>query len=90
MKRNWANGRTKLLNKLRQLPELADVASDQQPGGLQLSVDVDREKAARLNIHAASHRRHALRCLWAAAGLDHFYATEPISGHSGSRAEFSN
>ena len=32
------------------LPELADVASDQQTGGLQLSVDVDRQAAARYNI----------------------------------------
>ena len=35
---------------LRELPELTDVASDQQPGGLQVNVDVDREKASRLNI----------------------------------------
>jgi hydrophobe/amphiphile efflux-1 (HAE1) family protein len=43
----WAD---KLLNKFRSLPELTDVASDEQPGGLQLNVVVDREKAARLNI----------------------------------------
>ncbi len=30
--------------------ELADVASDQQTGGLQLSVDIDREQAARFNV----------------------------------------
>src|SRR5260221_8161248 len=36
---------TKLLTKFRDLPELADVATDQQESGLQLSVDVDREKA---------------------------------------------
>ena len=40
----------KLLEKLRSLPELADVASDQQSGGLQISVDVDRELAARFNV----------------------------------------
>jgi multidrug efflux pump subunit AcrB len=40
----------KLLAKLRQLPELTDVASDQQSNGLQISVDVDRDKASRLNI----------------------------------------
>ena len=39
-----------LLEKLRSLPELADVASDQQSGGLQLRVDIDREKASRYNI----------------------------------------
>ncbi len=40
----------KLLNKLRTQPELADVATDQQLGGLQVSVDVNRDKASRLNI----------------------------------------
>ncbi len=40
----------KLLAKLRALPELTDVASDQQSNGLQLTVDVDRDKASRLNI----------------------------------------
>ena len=40
----------KLLAALRDKPELADVASDQQSGGLQVRVDVDREKASRLNV----------------------------------------
>jgi len=43
----WA---PKLLEKMAARPELADVASDQQSGGLQLYVDVDRNQAARLNI----------------------------------------
>src|SRR5262249_30199877 len=42
----WA---TKLLNRLRELPEFADVATDQQTGGWQVSIEVDREKASRLN-----------------------------------------
>jgi multidrug efflux pump len=40
----------KLVKKLGSLPQLSDVASDQQINGLQLNVDVDREKASRLNI----------------------------------------
>ncbi len=43
----WA---PKLLDKLRGLPELADVASDQQSNGLQVTVDVDRQLAARYNV----------------------------------------
>ncbi len=43
----WA---PKLLAQLRQQPELADAASDQQSTGLQIMVDVDRDKASRLNI----------------------------------------
>jgi len=41
---------SKLLAKLSEQPELADVASDQQQGGLQVSVTVDREKASRYNV----------------------------------------
>jgi multidrug efflux pump subunit AcrB len=43
----WA---PKLLTVLRNKPALSDVASDQQSGGLQVSVDVDREQASRLNV----------------------------------------
>jgi multidrug efflux pump len=43
----WA---TKLLAKLRTLPDLTDVATDQQSGGLQLRIDVDRDTASRLNV----------------------------------------
>jgi multidrug efflux pump len=40
----------KLVQKLGQLPQLTDVASDQQVNGLQLNVDVNREEASRLNV----------------------------------------
>ena len=43
----WAS---KLLAKLRTLPDLVDLATDQQSNGLQLSIDVDRDTASRLNI----------------------------------------
>jgi multidrug efflux pump len=39
-----------LLARLRDLPELTDVASDEQAGGLQVSVMVDRERASQLNL----------------------------------------
>src|SRR5260370_38408128 len=44
---DWA---PKLVEKFNTVPELADVASDQQSRGLQLRIDVDRSKASRLNI----------------------------------------
>jgi len=43
----WA---PRMLEKLRTLPELRDVASDQQTSALQLAVDIDRDSAARLGI----------------------------------------
>jgi len=39
-----------LLTKLRTLPELQDVASDQQSGGLQLALQIDRDTASRLGV----------------------------------------
>jgi len=43
----WA---PRLLERLRALPELRDVASDQQSGGLAASLAIDRDTAARLGI----------------------------------------
>ncbi len=43
----WA---PKLVDKLRSLPELRDVASDQQNTGLQLKLDIDRDTASRLGV----------------------------------------
>ena len=45
--REWA---PLLVERLRRLPELVDVASDQQASGLQVLIDVDREAASRLGI----------------------------------------
>ena len=40
----------KMLAKLRALPELRDVNTDQQTQGLQLNVQIDRDTAARLGV----------------------------------------
>ena len=56
-----------LLEQLRKLPELADVASDQQDGALQMTLVIDRDTASRLGDHRAGDRRHALRRLRPAA-----------------------
>ena len=40
----------KLVDKLRTRPELLDVASDQQNGGLQVALAIDRDTASRLGI----------------------------------------
>lgn len=45
--REWA---PKFVAGLQELPELADVASDQQSSGLQLQVKIDRDTAARLGV----------------------------------------
>jgi multidrug efflux pump len=48
---NWA---PRLLQKLRSLPELRDVNTDQQDKGLQASIVIDRDTAARLGVSASA------------------------------------
>src|SRR5579871_2644878 len=43
----WA---PKLLNKLRSIPQLRDVNTDQQDKGLETQIEVDRDTASRLGI----------------------------------------
>jgi multidrug efflux pump subunit AcrB len=45
----WA---PRMLGKLKTLPELRDVASDQQTSALQLKIDIDRDTASRLGVTA--------------------------------------
>jgi multidrug efflux pump len=47
---SWAH---KLVDRLKQVPQLADVASDLQDGGLQAYVEFDRATASRLGITPA-------------------------------------
>ncbi len=43
----WA---PRVLDRLKKLPQLRDVATDQQTAGLELDVDVDRDTASRLGV----------------------------------------
>jgi len=45
--RVWA---PRVLDELKKLPELTDAAGDQQTGGLQMSLTIDRDTAARLGV----------------------------------------
>ena len=63
-------------------PELRDVASDQRDArACRCRSTIDRDTASRLGHHAAGHRRHALRRLRPAAGLDHLHAAQPLPRH---------
>ena len=44
---DWTN---RFVDRLKQLPELEGVATDQQPGGLALALNIDRITASRLGI----------------------------------------
>src|SRR6202022_3455879 len=49
-----ARGGPRIVDRLRQLPQLADVATDLQNGGLQAFVDIDRATASRFGITPAT------------------------------------
>ena len=50
----------RLVQRLRQSPLLADVASDLQQSGMSVNFTIDRATAARFRRHAFDHRQCAL------------------------------
>ena len=61
-------GAARARRRSKKMPELRDVGTDQQTGGLAAQRDIDRDTAARLGRDAAADRQHALRRLRPAAG----------------------
>ena len=73
-----------LLDKLRKLPELRDVNTDQQDKGLEATVIIDRDTAAAAGSRRGSDRQRAVRRFWPAPSLHHVQAAEPIPRGHGS------
>ncbi len=67
-----------LVDGCASMPQLADVASDLQDGGLQAYVDIDRATASRLGITPGGDRQRALQRLRPAAGVDDLHADQPV------------
>ena len=68
----WA---PKVLTKLKTLPELRDVATDQATAGTTLTLVTNRDQASRYGTHGAEYRRHALRCVRPTGDRTIFHAT---------------
>ena len=84
--RSWRPGRRKVLERLRKLPELRDVNTDQQTAGIQLDVDRrPRQRRAAGHQHA-DDRRHALRRLRPAPGRDVVHAAQLLPRRAGGDA----
>ena len=76
----------RVAERLRALPQLVDVSSDQQDRGRRVVAgDRPRHRVAARH-HAPAHRRHALRRLRPAAGRDHVHAAQPVPRGDGGRA----
>ena len=79
----WA---PQVLERLRQLPQLADVASDQQNGALQVTLVIDRDTASRLGITAQAIDDTLYDAFGQRPGLDHLHAAEPVPRDPGGGA----
>ena len=79
----WA---PKVLDKLKTLPELRDVATDQQMAGTTLTARHQPRSGLALRPHAAGDRRHALRRLRPAPGRAVLHAAEQLSRRHGGAA----
>ena len=79
----WA---TRFVEKLQQLPSLEDVATDQQTGGLTVSLAIDRVSASRLGIAPVDRGPNPLRCLWPAPDQHHVHPAQPVPRDHGGHA----
>ena len=74
--------------KLQALPQLTDVASDQEDQGL-TGQRLRPGHGLAAGDHAVHHRSDVLRRLWTAPSLGDVHAVEPISRGTGADAEIS-
>ena len=71
---------------LSELPELADVNTDQQDKGLQTSLIIDRDTASRLGVTPSLIDSTLNDALRPAPGLDHLQPAQPVPRGDGSGA----
>ena len=76
----------KLTEALMKSDVIKDVNSDQQQGGLETDIVIDRDTAMRLGLTLERNRQHALRRLRPAAGFGHLQCAEPVPRGDGGRA----
>ena len=81
--REWA---LKLEDRMKEIPGLTDVASDQDRAGPQVNVVIDRDAATRLGGQHGGDRQRAEQCLFATAIVDDLHAAQPVQGGAGDRS----
>ena len=82
-------GRRSWSSKLQSLPELRDVASDQQNEGLQAQRGDRSRHGLAAGHHAADDRRRAVQRVRPAADFDDVHAVEPVPRRAGGEARVS-
>ena len=66
---------------MRKLPDLQDVASDQQIAAPHIAIEIDRDAASRLGLVGLADRRDAVRRVRPAPDRDDVHLDQPIQGH---------
>ncbi len=79
----WA---PRLLAALKKLPELRDVATDQQNAGLELALELDRDTASRLGVSSALFDNVLYDAYGQRQGRDHVHRPQRIPRRDGGRA----
>ncbi len=77
------HGCRRLVERLRQEPELRDVASDQQNNGLRAYVDIDGDAAARFGITTAVIDSALYSAFGQRLVSDHLHAVQPVPRGAG-------
>ena len=76
----------RFVERLKQLPQLEDVATDQQPGGLAAFLDDRSRHRVAPRDRAVDDRQHALRRVRPAADQHDVHAGEPVPRDARGRA----
>ncbi len=74
-------------DRVKTLPDLTDVNTDREQGGLQADIKIDREARGAARRPHPGHRQRAQQRFLAAADLDHLHAAQPVPRHSRGRQE---
>ncbi len=73
--------------RLESVEGITDVSSDRDPGGLQLTLTIDRKMASSLGVKVQDIDNALEQRVLAAADLDDLYPAQPVQGGAGNRSE---
>ena len=73
--------------RMESVEGITDVSSDRDPGGLQLTLAIDRQDRLQSRRSRPGHRQCAQQRVLAAADFDHLHPAQPVHGGAGDRSE---
>ena len=79
----------KVVERLSQVPELTDVSTDREQGGLQATIKIDRQSAARLGVDIQDINNALNNAFSQRQSFDYLHPAQPVSHHPGGRPSLS-